>query len=451
MTAQTYNFLNTSYFQAGQTNAIGSARMRDFVDTVNAVGHGALTPEMFGAVGNGTTDDAAAFNACSAAALSQGTPIYMSAKVYRLNSTWDITDTSGNTQKRAVCLIQGAGYGDGSGLGTTLLWGGASGGTVVTHQNVTNQLMRDFCIDCNNIAQTGLNVAYSVTGTGQDDPSADNNYTRIQIRNYIAPGPGFIADSCNDTTFDHVLMDSPNNKGVPTLRMNGGGGPTFLRDCVMFSGPLQLNVQSATLINCETGGIQVIAPANINSGVLPNWRINCLSLSGGYIYPNPATHITFEILSGAESQAMAFFGTHFENDTTFNASTGAGCYFGGAGRLDMGALIFGCDITTTNSAAPRLVNPNLISGPSGNPSQHGRFIVMGGTQSGTSAVDWTQPTNFDISRLWQYQDTVTGSTQPDMLILKGLVNATNDSGAAAGGVPVGGTYRNGSVLMTRVV
>lgn len=32
-----------------------------------------------------------------------------------------------------------------------------------------------------------------------------------------------------------------------------------------------------------------------------------------------------------------------------------------------------------------------------------------------------------------------------------LVNAVNDAGAAAGGVEVGNLYRNGSILMVRVV
>ena len=36
------------------------------------------------------------------------------------------------------------------------------------------------------------------------------------------------------------------------------------------------------------------------------------------------------------------------------------------------------------------------------------------------------------------------------LSLPTLVNATNDAGAGAGGVPVGVMYRNGSVLMVRV-
>lgn len=34
--------------------------------------------------------------------------------------------------------------------------------------------------------------------------------------------------------------------------------------------------------------------------------------------------------------------------------------------------------------------------------------------------------------------------------LSGLANYANDTAAATGGVPVGGMYRNGSVLMVRV-
>lgn len=38
----------------------------------------------------------------------------------------------------------------------------------------------------------------------------------------------------------------------------------------------------------------------------------------------------------------------------------------------------------------------------------------------------------------------------DAPALSGLVNAANDSAAAAGGVEIGGMYRNGSVLMVRI-
>ena len=46
--------------------------------------------------------------------------------------------------------------------------------------------------------------------------------------------------------------------------------------------------------------------------------------------------------------------------------------------------------------------------------------------------------------------TYTIALSSDPLGLASLVNAGNDGGAAAGGVPVGGLYRNGSVLMVRV-
>ena len=37
-----------------------------------------------------------------------------------------------------------------------------------------------------------------------------------------------------------------------------------------------------------------------------------------------------------------------------------------------------------------------------------------------------------------------------VLAVGGLGNYVNDAAAAAGGVPIGGAYRNGSVLMIRV-
>jgi len=43
------------------------------------------------------------------------------------------------------------------------------------------------------------------------------------------------------------------------------------------------------------------------------------------------------------------------------------------------------------------------------------------------------------------------ATSVPFLPTSGLVNAANDAAAAAAGVPVHGTYRNGSVLMVRVV
>lgn len=39
---------------------------------------------------------------------------------------------------------------------------------------------------------------------------------------------------------------------------------------------------------------------------------------------------------------------------------------------------------------------------------------------------------------------------PQLLDISSLVNAVDDAAAAAAGVPVGGMYRDGSVLMVRV-
>lgn len=48
------------------------------------------------------------------------------------------------------------------------------------------------------------------------------------------------------------------------------------------------------------------------------------------------------------------------------------------------------------------------------------------------------------------QQRANASIDPSNIALGGLGNYANDVAAAAGGVAVGGMYRNGSVLMVRV-
>jgi hypothetical protein len=52
-----------------------------------------------------------------------------------------------------------------------------------------------------------------------------------------------------------------------------------------------------------------------------------------------------------------------------------------------------------------------------------------------------------LALLWKF---CTGVTPDNFSGLNTLPSYANDAAAAAGGVPVGGMYRNGSVLMVRV-
>lgn len=77
-------------------------------------------------------------------------------------------------------------------------------------------------------------------------------------------------------------------------------------------------------------------------------------------------------------------------------------------------------------------------------------IASAGTLASVSRGDHVHP--FDGTRVSKSGDTMTGILALAGLIFTGLpVNAANDAAAATAGVPVGGVYRNGSILMVRTV
>lgn len=58
--------------------------------------------------------------------------------------------------------------------------------------------------------------------------------------------------------------------------------------------------------------------------------------------------------------------------------------------------------------------------------------------------------NLGVSDPDVVQDPVVKTASGTVLLLATLGNYANDAAAASGGVPIGGLYRNASVLMIRV-
>lgn len=124
-----------------------------------------VSPEDFGAIGDGTTDDAAAINAAiNYVASLGGGKINLGSKTYAVGST--ITISNSNVQ----LIGKGAStYSDG-GLGqqaaTTIKWIGGAGGIVIscaTPQGVSSAMVSDLkvCniyINCNALAITGIAI-----------------------------------------------------------------------------------------------------------------------------------------------------------------------------------------------------------------------------------------------------------------------------------------------------
>jgi hypothetical protein len=77
-------------------------------------------------------------------------------------------------------------------------------------------------------------------------------------------------------------------------------------------------------------------------------------------------------------------------------------------------------------------------------------IASAGTVASVSRGDHVHP--FDNTRVSKSGDAMTGLLSLPSLLFTGLpVNAVNDAAAATAGIPIGGVYRNGSVLMVRTV
>jgi hypothetical protein len=115
-----------------------------------------VTPEMFGAVGNGTTDDKAAIQQ----ALDDGRPVFFDgSKTYALGSFDSVTlddANSGGSVNRDVALDLNTGqviYGNGA----TLLCDNASTDIMLAASGRTDQVkIYDLKIDCNNQAAIGI-------------------------------------------------------------------------------------------------------------------------------------------------------------------------------------------------------------------------------------------------------------------------------------------------------
>jgi hypothetical protein len=52
---------------------------------------------------------------------------------------------------------------------------------------------------------------------------------------------------------------------------------------------------------------------------------------------------------------------------------------------------------------------------------------------------------------WQYYQSLDATVRHSPLALQPLVDAANDAGAAAAGVPLNGLYRNGNAVQVRLI
>lgn len=210
-----------------------------------------VTPEMFGAVGNGYTNDTEAFVECIAEAVSTGKAIFLDSKVYAIN-TLDLTGTKGGV------TIQGSGryptkgtqlkiIGDPDNLGVALKRFDP-GDTTPSYQKRYFSL-RDVFLNCNSKVAVGINGAY---GTFIDNVWVRKaTDTGIILENYTYP--------CRIT---NTVCDQNGKYG---LLARGEFTTSYMLDHCEFNtnGEVGLYIQAAASVQCNN----IIAQSNGICGV----------------------------------------------------------------------------------------------------------------------------------------------------------------------------------------
>lgn len=336
-TVRTYGYLASSEFQDGQASgSITPADVRDLIATLQSAAQNAVTPQMYGAKGDGSTDDTTALNNCAVAACSNGWPIFLPAGTYMVSGGgWIITSNSGGTAKNSPGVVRG--------LGSRTVIKALAGCTkVVTMQNTSDTTLENFNIDCSSVAATGLDTSWNVNQA----PSLNNIYKRIKIYDYTSIG--WIADWNNDTNFDHCVMNTVANPGCVGLRLNANGGEVTINECVIFNSTIDFYAQNLNIVDCVTTGVRCTGMTEDNK----------LSYYGGYHYTANTSSLNIEVLSGFKVESIGCFGARFENPNSTS-----GFILGGAGTLTDGATFYSCKfLNTAGSGGPSIISSTLSHG-----------------------------------------------------------------------------------------
>ena len=149
---------------------------------------------------------------------------------------------------------------------------------------------------------------------------------------------------------------------------------------------------------------------------------------------SPVMSVGAGITNNSSANGVAFGENHTITSSGFNTFIG-----GGNGNQITGAnkaaIIAGTSNTVNN------IDSAILAGSS-NTVSHDRSVILGGSGLATTKADEAVVEKF----------TISGSAADVFVIANySALNYADDTAAAAGGVPLGGVYRNGNFLMIRIV
>ncbi len=321
------------------------AKLRDLPATMQSLTMKAITPQQFGAAGDGATNDTTALQNWANAATAGNLPMYLPPGTYTttgliITASSGTGNVGGNVEQNGPSDM----YGAGEARSIIQARSGATSPLIKAH-NLTQTRFANFGIDCNSLVATGFDTSWNVNF----GPSLQNVYDHLEIRNYTgttAATAGWVATANNDCGFHNCILDGGGTTTM-SLGLDGHGGNVVLSEC-FFGNTFGFSAQSMQIWGCVTSGIRVVG-----------FDVNEIKYFGGYHYADNGTHINLDVPNTFALNVTAF-GARFENNTN------GGFFIGGTsgGQLNPnGATFHGCRFLNTSAGGtPILISTNLANG-----------------------------------------------------------------------------------------
>jgi hypothetical protein len=439
--AQSTASSNISYNQ-GSTGAVTRTVLSKLQESVSV--------KDFGAKGDGVTNDTAAIQAAINA--SAGKNILMPSGNYLCTGT-------------IILPASTTLYGDGIGS-TTLIANNLTGDLVTLNGDYS--AIKNITIAPTITKTSGASIVMNGFGSQAIDILIDNYFigfittgtviyiARVNIRNCVsASGIGISIRNGNDQYLTEIVADNPN--GIfpfAGLQITASGGVFASRcDFIRFG--------IGILVNPTSG-------QEVTWTFMTDVATDTCSINGWNFTPSGTGRV---------------YGTSLENCWAASAS-GAGFVSGfdtgvvnGMNLTNFRALANGNEgiflgSNTSNFSSSNTIasgNNKLLTGRAGIRIAASNITFMGGSSKATSGLTDIQSYGVLIDStssgvLLEGVDVTTSNTpilnnssNPNIVITNcrgyavALPNYANDAAAAAGGIPLYGTYRNGSVIQQRVV
>lgn len=337
-TVRTIPFLLASEFNGGISAHITAQFMRDLTVTLGSLTQNAITPQMYGAKGDGSTDDTVALNNAALAAGAALAPLVIPTGVYMTTGFTISSDATipGNSPLAVI----------GAGNWNSIIRAKAGATSpLVKFINGTQTTIRDLGIDGDGLVGTCLDTTWNASF----GPSLQNVYDHLEIRGYTTQG--WKAQANNDCGFRNCLMDGGSNPGCTAMFIDAHGGNVSIHECGFFSSNLVWSAQSMQMVDCVTTGLRA-----------GGFDFNECILMGGYHYADSVTGINFDTPNTFATKLSAF-GARMENNV---ATTGR--FIGGStagGQLVGGATMIGCRFLNTTAGGTgtlKIIDTNLATG-----------------------------------------------------------------------------------------